>query len=451
MKDNILQDVVPPAQKRSIRDIPLPENRKRVAKPSQQKRVDISGIKPATKPEELEAENFNNQIPNQEDFSKKYGTDGDNFKKWGIIGGGVVLLIATFLILNSFHSGTLAIEPKTVNSNVNKNLEISNLNEIPESELLSYRIIELAGEVEKTVEANDEETVQEKSSGMITVYNNYSSSDQKLIKNTRFESDKGLIYRIQESVSVPGYTKDSDDNVVPGELTVQVFADEAGEEYNIQSTTFTIPGFKGQEPYDFFSAETKDSISGGFDGVRKIITQDAIDSATKELTSSLTNKLIEEVNNQITEDFILVYDSNSFTFGTVDQEDISGKNESNLKLKGKIEAYIFNKILLSNKIAEESVPGYQSEENILISDFESLTLNLIRNSEIETLQINGNTDLVWQNNEEELKKSLSGTKKSELNSVLKNYSGISKAESVIKPFWRTSFPDSADNIKIEIE
>ena len=46
--------------------------------------------------------------------------------------------------------------------------------------------------------------MERKASGQIIVYNAYNDNNQKLIKNTRFETPDGKIYRIQASIIVPG-------------------------------------------------------------------------------------------------------------------------------------------------------------------------------------------------------------------------------------------------------
>jgi len=138
---------------------------------------------------------------------------------------------------------------------------------------LGYRTIELDKEVSKTVESDSEEFIQSKASGTITIYNEYSDKTQNLIKNTRFESPQGLIYTIQSNVAVPGY-KMVDGKKVAGSIDAKVVASAAGENYNVDSTSFTIPGFKGQEPYELFGAKSKTPISGGFDGVKKIVSKE---------------------------------------------------------------------------------------------------------------------------------------------------------------------------------
>jgi len=96
----------------------------------------------------------------------------------------------------------------------------------------------------KEVQSTSEDTVKEKASGQITVFNDFNENTQRLIKNTRFETSEGLIYRIQNSVVVPGQTVDSSGKTVPGSIVVTVYSDQPGEKYNIGLTDFTIPGFK---------------------------------------------------------------------------------------------------------------------------------------------------------------------------------------------------------------
>ena len=72
-----------------------------------------------------------------------------------------------------------------------------------------------------------EEAVEVKASGKIMVYNNFSSEPQRLIIRTRFETKEGLIYRIPESIVVPGKTVKMGWET-PGSKEIGVFADEPG-------------------------------------------------------------------------------------------------------------------------------------------------------------------------------------------------------------------------------
>jgi hypothetical protein len=480
MEKKYLDDVVPPAQKRSIRDIPVPTRNGRGQnpihkarrtegasgsdKPNSAEEIKITKVASATPekrngPASTETQSINESI-RKSSRGKRCG-----FKRHLTWGGIVLAIIAIFLILSSFDSATVTINQKQVEASINKNIEIGDLSSSKTSYELGYRTIELAKESELVVEANSEEFVQKKASGIITIYNEYSKESQNLIKNTRFESPNGLIYRIQESVSVPGYTG-SGDNIVAGKLDVEVVADEVGESYNTESATFTIPGFKDQEPYDFFSAETKTSITGGFDGVRKIVSDENIETAATQLKENVTNTLIEELEKQITSEFLAVYNSGYFSYQNIEQFDDPNSDGVLLKLKGEITAKVFNKVDLSNAVAVNTLNEYSLDQNVLIKDLDSGSLIITDevvtkdvevdgeieevSENVENLNVSGNLMFVWQNDAEEIKSELEGVARDKLGSVMKNFAGVSKVEAVIKPFWRSKFPTEAKNIKIKI-
>jgi len=73
---------------------------------------------------------------------------------------------------------------------------------------LKYETVELSVTKTETVPATGREQVEQKASGKIIVYNDYNTVDQRLIRNTRFETPDGQIYRIDKSTVVPGQTRD---------------------------------------------------------------------------------------------------------------------------------------------------------------------------------------------------------------------------------------------------
>lgn len=83
-----------------------------------------------------------------------------------------------------------------------------------------------------------------RASGIMFIYNEYSTTPQRLINNTRFQSSSGLIFRSAESVEIPGYTV-SNSSLIPGTATVRVYADDLGPTYLIGPGDFSIPGFQG--------------------------------------------------------------------------------------------------------------------------------------------------------------------------------------------------------------
>ena len=128
---------------------------------------------------------------------------------------------------------------------------------------LTYEIMTIEKTDSKKIVAAGREEIEEKASGKIVIFNDFNTSSQRLIKNTRFETPEGLIYRINRSIVVPGQ-KTEDGEKVPGSIEVTVYADEAGDKFNISLTDFTVPGFKGSPRFEKFYARSKTPMAGGF-------------------------------------------------------------------------------------------------------------------------------------------------------------------------------------------
>jgi|AntRauTorckE6833_2_1112554.scaffolds.fasta_scaffold00138_11 hypothetical protein len=438
-KKNI-QDVVPPTQRKSIRNIPIP-NRNNKDNDIRNEDIKIDDTKTGVPP-----------IHSEEEFDyeeRDRKPRKNNMKKYLILIGSIITLVLIFAIFTSLDSAKVKITPKTETSSFNERIVIEELSKRESNESLGYRIIELAKESEKVVEAQSEELVQSKASGEITIFNEYSENSQTLIKNTRFESTNGRIYRIEDSIKVPGYTESNGD-LTPGQLTVIVYADEIGEDYNTESDDFTIPGFEGQEPFDFFYAKTNTPISGGFDGIRKIVSQEDIGSATTELQEEVKSKLLDELNNQVTEEFYIYQNDESFSYGEINEIQVENSNNVKLTLRGEVSARIFNKVDTSNKIADSIFANYFTNENTLISDFDNVNISISESELSETLEVSGDSNFVWQINEEKLKDDLKGEEKKLLPTIMQDYTEIQVAEAIVKPFWISTFPEDKKDIKIEI-
>ena len=140
----------------------------------------------------------------------------------------------------------------------------------PEKGELGYKVLSYAADASREITASGKEEVREKASGKIIVYNDFGPASQRLIKNTRFETPDGDIYRVRNSFTVPGKPDGG-----RGSIEVTVYADQAGEAYNLPegSIRFTIPGLKGDLRFDGFYAKQVGPITGGFVGERAVVDE----------------------------------------------------------------------------------------------------------------------------------------------------------------------------------
>ena len=427
---NTLQDVTPP--KRSIQDIPIPENKnKGTAK---------------NKSEDKKSSGF---------FGSTGGKKTKKLKKklWLFAGLLVLFLVLFFALMSS--SAVLTITPKQLTQRVD-----SNFIAVSEKEKggIPFDIITLDEVGSKEVQSTKEESVKEKASGQIMVFNNFDKNSQRLIKNTRFETLEGLIFRIQSSVVVPGQTVDSNGKTVPGSIEVTVYADQPGEEYNIGLSDFTIPGFKGSDRFDGFYARSKTVMAGGFEGVKKIASEGDLVNAQAEISQELGEKLSQEILTKIPESFLLYEDGlfvRSSFVGTSDSEDVSSGKVA-VKEKVSVYAVIFDKENLSKQIAEGTLTtkDYQGEE-ILITNLEDLQFEIKNKDEAEpwlegrfVFSLKGEAKFEWIYDEEKLKNDLVGQPESETNNIFVNYKAIKSFEVKITPFWKNSFPRTTSKMQV---
>jgi hypothetical protein len=303
------------------------------------------------------------------------------------------------------------------------------------------------------VSASGEEIVAEKASGTIIVYNDYSSADQRLIKNTRFETPEGLVYRINESIVVPGQKK-SGTSVVPGSIEVVVYADEAGEKYNGGLTDFTIPGFKGDPRFDHFYARSKTEMSGGFTGPRKVVSAEDRQRAKEKIEADLRTQLFNEASSQKPEGYELYEDGLFVVFEDLPNQEDGGSVQ--VRAKGTLYGVLFEKDAFARFISQETLAGFDNEP-VRLLDSNSITLTTVNKEEARpweddsfTFTLSGNAHIVWLFDQEHLKNDLVGKAKGAFETVLTGYPSIDEAEIVLRPFWRQTFPEKTSDIKVEL-
>lgn len=412
-------------------------------KPAERRRPSPSSSQKVSEAPRMSGENVTPRRTAAESSTKR------QTNKKGIIAGALVLLVvagAVFTFAALTGQTTVTVFPRwrepTVNAVFEANPQLSESN-------LVYEVLTLEAEGEREVTATGQEEVEEQATGEITIYKK-TAGDERLIKNTRFESPDGLVYRITESAVVPGGTAEA-----PGSVVAQVFADQAGPEYNLSANVeFKVPGFKESdliELYDSVYAINQSGFSGGHRGPKFTIDEVELAAATESLRTELREALQNRVANERPAGFILYDSSVTFTYQALPGEDI-GNNKVLLKEKAILRAPMFKNEDFASFIASATIPGYENEP-VKIADpsaltFEYATDTNFSGSETFSFKLLGRPQIIWTYDQEQLKRDLAGGSQTVLNTVLGGYSAIEKANATIKPFWKSSFPENPEEIEI---
>lgn len=427
MSKKVLRDILPPPEKRTIRNIPLSQK----------------SVKSQASSKEEEVVNEDIDESEVESPREKRGS-GFKATLWIAV---IIIIILFFSLPLIWSSATVNIKTKTTSSSFDKTLTAE---QNGEGGAIPFKITSVSKELTSELEATGEEDVERKASGEIIIFNGYSTSDQNLIRNTRFETPEGLIYRIDDTVTVPGATSE-DGKLVPGQIKVRVYADFPGEEYNIGLTDFTIPGFKGLPQFDDFYARSATEMTGGLIGRIGVVSDEILEQTKSNLRSELEKTIKEDFLAQIPETSILLPESLDVEFNSLPSSDSNGEKVV-VREKATATGIVLDRRALEDEIILGSIN--ESSSGIVVSNLETLNftssdLDYVGELESFDFNVSGQARLVWTLDEGSLKDDLSGQPKKNISEILAtNYPSVEEAESSIKPFWKRSFPSNKDRIEI---
>jgi hypothetical protein len=318
-------------------------------------------------------------------------------------------------------------------------------------EQLGYEILTLQAEGERQVRATGQQQVTEQATGVITIFKS-TPSVQRLITNTRFEGPEGRIYRLVDSVVVPGAVDSQ-----PGSIQAEVFASEAGESYNVPAgTRFTIPGLESDEVlFNAMYATNEAPIDGGFDGLQFVIDEDELATAQQGLREELRDALLEQLPNEQPAGFVTYPGAAAFVYESLPAVEY-GDNLATIKERAILHVPLFAEPELAAFLATAAVPGYEDEPvrldnpDVLEFSYTSATTSSANLPNLSSLsfELEGRPIIVWTYDEGKLATEILGANRTALSQILQAYPGIERAQAEIRPFWQRTFPTDIGQINI---
>lgn len=371
------------------------------------------------------------------------------------ISAGIIAAVAIIAFITpAFTGATVSITPKRQILAVDQQFEAS---KAPIDTELGYSIMEIPVSIQKELPATGSRAVTAKAMGKIEIYNEFGTQSQRLIKNTRFQGSNGLIYKINESINVPG-TLSSQGKITPGHIEATVYADEPGTKWNSAPMDFTIPGLKGDPRFTKIYARSKGEITGGASGQIRTVSDSDLATAQTELQASLKEQISSQVRSNLYAGQI-VYDSSiSSSIEDVQvKESPEGVDTIVVSQQGKVYAVVFDIESLAKEVARKLDTNYDggavsvanlSELTFSMSDIDRKQLNEL---DRVTFKLSGDADLRFLIDKNKIKTSLAGTPKNLFNQTLQSFEGIEKASATVSPFWQRNFPTNLEKIEVNME
>ena len=449
-----MSDIMPPVKKSA----PLAEKEIEIEEKTEE-RVEEE-IKPELEiPEIIEPETP--QIPRVED-ERIFPEDAfvpkpkEKRKKALVTLGIVCLIILGFVFYFTLAKAEIIIKPKTetmhfqTELNVNKGVAFMDM----ENNKIPGQLFQVEKEEEREFLATQEKEVKEKAKGTITIYNQYSSAPQTLVKATRFISEKGKLFRTTQTIVIPG-AKVEQGEIIPSTIDVKVVAAEPGEGHNIEPSSFTIPGFKGTAKYTGFYGRSIEPMTGGALGKVKVVSADDIAGAKDILTVELKREAKKELEKRIPSELKILKDTSLEevieSSSSVGAEQVAEKFTIKIKVVAKILGFNESDAV---SLINNNLKGKISENKVLIPDTIELSY-VVANINLEEgtirLTCEVKEGLAWKVDIKKIRQALAGKKEVEVRRYLSSRDEIESAKIIFWPFWVKKIPANENKIKITLE
>lgn len=303
-----------------------------------------------------------------------------------LIGGFIVLILLGIYLFTKLPKADILISPKMDTIEIEEKITADkSANEIVVAKkTIPARYLEEQQSGSQEFAATGSASNDGKATGTITIYNKLNPVGPfTLITGTHFLSNSGKYFVTTQKVTIPA-AKYQNGKLVPGSVNATVQAKEAGEEYNIGASKFSIPKLSGTSYYYSISAESTDAMKGGHVGSVKKVTKDDVDTAKDVLTKKLLEQAEKLLRSKLSEDDILLESAmakNVIEFKTSATENtVAEKFRGDAKVK--VSALVFKKQDLE-KFAKEAIDLKLPDDQSYLP--ESLNINY----EFEVVDISG--------------------------------------------------------------
>lgn len=354
----------------------------------------------------------------------------------------------------AFQGAEVVIRPKIQEMSFKEKLNVDIKNTIPDisSNTIPGKVLEDFQKVSVDFPATGKTQKSTKAEGIIRVYNAYSTTSQALVATTRFVSADGKLFRSKEAVTVPGgqYEKGK---IVPGFADVKVQADKAGSDYNIEPSTFSIPGFAGTPRYTSFYGKSTEPMKGGSLGEAKEATKENIEKAEELLREKLSETVKDSLKGQDAAGIIIIEEASKKDFKNIIFSAKAGDIVDSFKAEGEIyfKALTFRKSDIEDFVEEYILARLPEGQDL---DKKSLKIDyspesVVIDSGKMVLNVGFSINVYFKVSDEEIKKEIGGKPLSSAKESLGNDPRILKFDIKTWPFWAKNIPQRFEKIRIE--
>lgn len=309
---------------------------------------------------------------------------------------------------------------------------------------------------------------------------NFLEEDTYLVKNTRFVTDNGLVFLLDQEVKIPPMIIDNEWNKTPWELEATVTARVEDSAWkiiwtrgNIKSgVEFFLPWLKENE--DKIKAISSSDFGWWTNSVKRILSKNDIENAKNILKTKLEEEWVKKIKEDLVKenkdkevsyeilwaDGMIIH--SDFTFSWLENlKEWQVLDEFEISWSLKTKAYAFNKEIVLNKlkniIKESTLANIENIDSIDEKSFRIVN-EIWREKEPFRIKATAQIRAYYTPNFmsdknnfiEKLKHQIAWMTKEEAEKVLINTWVVNSVDIQIRPFFIKNISKMVDNIKFEI-
>ncbi|MBI5644974.1 hypothetical protein HY970_02640 [Candidatus Kaiserbacteria bacterium] len=370
-------------------------------------------------------------------------------RKWLWIIASICVVLVSILLLVALRSTSVTVIPRSHPILFDQSSQLIAYPSINAATgTLSYRVEHFELVDTEAIPSSGSVHAEERASVTLTIYNEYSVSPVRLVKTTRFETPGGLVFRAPADIIVPAKTAKS-----PGKVDVTVIADKPGAEYNVEATRFTLPGFKGKAEYTKVYAQSASTATGGFSGERPGVAESDMNAALAKIRGRLEQKARESAAALNSDSAITFTDLTQISYLPTETSSEAGGG-ARIHEKASVLVPVFSASEFASAVARS-----------VAADTDGASVRFLRGDDLEAhlssasstlgsqplqFTLTGHGLIVWNVDSGALAQALAGRDQGAFQTVVNGFASVQSARARIEPFWSSTFPTSASDIKITV-
>lgn len=381
----------------------------------------------------------------------------ERFRLLLLLGAAGLIGLITFIILAIFVLPKAEITVRTASEPVSANFSLTALDTATELD-------EERGVIPSALKKTDQESTQQvpatgqrnngnKASGTVRLKN--CTDDSKTIPAGTGVSSGGLTFITQRTVNLEdgdftsgGVCENSGDHIA----SVQVVAQNPGTRYNIGPSSFTVSGVTG------VTGTSSASMTGGTDDIVTVVSQQDVETAKQRVSSADTDDFSRKFMEQLGETgFYVVEPTLKLEEPVTTTSPEVGQPASNVTVTVKITYSVMVvpkqdlKTAVENKLKEQIDEKRQKLSLDDVLEGISVTVQNQTAPAQATLVISQETTAVPMIDIAGIKSQVAGKKRSEIETIVKQYPGVESVNVKFSPFWVSKAPSKPDKVTVKLE